>query len=86
MTKERSAKIINVITIEAWGLVLGRGYILVIIMNILYLLLYQYTSEWLLLYLGNVMLPSYVTVDFYLFYDGAADMQIWDKTLHKILV
>ena len=45
MTKERSAKIINVITIEAWGLVLGRGYILVIIMNMLYLLLYQYTSE-----------------------------------------
>ena len=47
---------------------------------------HQYTSEWLLLYLGNIMLLSYVTVDFYLFYDGAADMQICDKTLHKILV
>ena len=32
---------------------------------------------WLLLYWGKIMLLSYATVDFHLFYDGAADMQIW---------
>ena len=40
------------------------------------LLIYQYTAQWLLLYLGNMMLLSYVTVHFYLFYDGDVDIRI----------
>ena len=31
----------------------------------------------MLLYLANIMLLSYATVDFHLFYDVAVDMQIW---------
>ena len=38
-----------------------------------YLLLYQYTAHWLLLYLGNILLLFYVA--FYLFFDGAVNMQ-----------
>ena len=38
--------------------------------------LYQYTAHWLLLY-GIIMLLSYAIGDFYFFYDGAVDMQIW---------
>ena len=42
-----------------------------------YILLYQYTTHWLPFHYGITMLFSYATVDFYLFNDGVADMQIW---------
>ena len=37
---------------------------------------YQYTTHWLLLYQGIIMLLFYAFVDFYLFYDRHFDMQI----------
>ena len=49
---------------------------LVIVVNMHYHLLYQYTAHYLLLYLGLIMLFSYAIVDLYLFCDGAVDMQI----------
>ena len=42
-----------------------------------YLLLYQYTAHWLLLCEGIMMLLTYSFIDFYLFFDGAVDTQIW---------
>ena len=50
---------------------LGRGY-LSHYSEYALSLLYQYT----LLYKGIIMRLSYATVDFYLFYDGAAVMKI----------
>ena len=44
-------------------------------MNMLYILLYQYISHWLLV-LREYNVVSYATVDIHLFYDVAADMQI----------
>ena len=43
----------------------------VIIVNMHYLLLYQHTTHWLLLYERIIMLLSYAIVDFYLFHNGA---------------
>ena len=48
----------------------------VFIVNMYYLLLYQYTAHWLLLCEGIMMLLSYSIVDCHLFYDGAVDIQI----------
>ena len=55
---------------------LGHGHISHIV-NMYYILLYQYTAHWLKLCLGIMMLLSYTMVDFHLFYDGAVDIQIW---------
>ena len=70
MTKEGSTKMVNFITIGAGGLVLGCGYITHYIEYAL--------SSTLSIYITLIvlMLLSYATVDFYLFYDGAADMQM----------
>ena len=38
---------------------------------------YQYPAHWSLLNQGVLMQLSSAIVDFYLFYDGLVDMQIW---------
>ena len=48
----------------------------VILVNMRYLIIYKYTTLWLLLFFLLYMLCSSVFVDFYLFYDGTLDMQI----------
>ena len=71
MTKDGTVKIGKYITIGAGGLMLGRGHRIFIFfysINIYHIDCY--------LYEGIVMLFSFVTVDFYLFYDGAADMKM----------
>ena len=65
MTKEESTKIVNFMTP------------IIVNMHYMYLQLYQYTTHWLLLYKGIIMLLSCAIVDFYQFYDMAVDMQIW---------
>ena len=60
MTKEGSAKIVNLITIGA------RGWLHDIIVNMYYLLLYLYTSHWLLLWgswYPNMSLSDKVSVE-----------------------
>ena len=75
MTKEESAKIVNFITIWAVGLVLGHGYTshyseyalsstLSIYITLISFVLQEYNAAFLCHYY------------FYLFYDGAADMQM----------
>ena len=75
MTTEGCAKIVNFITIGAVGLVLGCGHIghyseyaLSSILSIYITLIAIVLNEY------NAL--SYATVDFHLFYDVAADMQI----------
>ena len=68
MTKEGSAKIVNFITIGAGGLMLGRGCI-------------SHYSEYglsytLSIYIILIVKWMYATLDFYLFYDVAAVIQI----------
>ena len=49
-----------------------------------YLLLYQYTANWLLLCEGIIMLLNYSIIDFHLFYDGGCwytNMSPSDKSL-----
>ena len=92
LTKEMSTKIVNYMTPSAGVLVSRRDHIVempyffsssrlqwglwIIIVNMHYLLLYQYTAHYFLLYLGITMLFSYTIVDFNLFYYEAAAMQI----------
>ena len=77
MTKEGSTKIINFMTPRAGVQMLGLAIKVIIVnMYMFYLLLYQYTAHWLLLYEGILMLITYSIIDFHLFYDGAADIQI----------
>ena len=75
ITKEGSARIINFLSPVEGVLMPGRGHISHIV-NIHYLLLHQYTTHWLLLYSEVKMLHSYAIVDFYLFYNGAVDIQV----------
>ena len=76
MYKKGSTQIVHFMTPGAGILMLGHGHISHIV-NMYYLLLYQYTAHWLKLCLGIMMLLSYTMVDFHLFYDGAVDIQIW---------
>ena len=71
MTKKGSAKIVNFYHYRGWGS-LARAWLYVIIVNMHYFVLYQYTL--LLLYYWNILLLSYATVKFYLLYDGTADI------------
>ena len=76
MYKKGSTQIVHFMTPGAGILMLGHGHISHIV-NMYYILLYQYTAHWLKLCLGIMMLLSYTMVDFHLFYDGAVDIQIW---------
>ena len=79
MTKEVSTQIVKFHDPWGRGSNVRHGHISHIV-NMYYLLLYQYTAHWLLLCLGIMMLLSYTNytmVDFHLFYDGAVDIQIW---------
>ena len=76
MTKEGSTKMVNFITIGAGGLVLGRGYISHYSKYALSSTLSIYITLIAIVF-RNIMLLSYATVDFNLFYDGTVDMQIW---------
>ena len=55
-----------------WGVVK-----IVIIVNMHYFLFYRNIAHWLLLYSGIIMLLSFAIVEFYLFYNGEVDIQIW---------
>ena len=76
MTKEGSTKIVNFMTPGAGILMFGRGHISHIV-NMYYHLLYQYTTHWLKLCLGIMLLLSYIIADFHLYYDWTVDIQIW---------
>ena len=64
----------NIMTPGEGVLVLRRDHLNHIVK--LHLLLYQYTAHRLLLYEGIMVLLSFPSVEFYLFYDGAVEMQI----------
>ena len=74
MTKEVSAKIVIFFIIGAGGVMLGCGYISHYSGYVLSYTLSIYITL-IAFVLREYMLLSYATVDFYLFFDGAADMQ-----------
>ena len=76
MDNEGSTKIVNFKTLWAGVLVLVCGHISLIV-SMHYLLLYPYTTHWLLLYKGIIMMIYCAIADFYLLKLGPADMQIW---------
>ena len=71
MSKERSTKILNFMTHGAGVLVLGHSHISHVV-NMYYILLYQYTAD----YLKVIMPLSSVIVNFYLFFYLTVDVEI----------
>ena len=76
MAKEESTKIVKFMTHGTGFLMLGHEHISNSTVNMQYLLLYQYIAHYVLLYLGIISLLSYAIAEFYLFYDGAVDLQM----------
>ena len=71
MSKEGSAKSVNIITIGTVGLTLGFG-------NISHYFEYAFIFYSMNIHhidKGNITVLSYAIIDFHLFYDGAADIQ-----------